>query len=118
MSATLCHRDQSINESINDNTKNLIGHLPVLRLLADEFTHQVLAFLALNVHNLDTTLLQIRLAAQEGLILAEHNAVDLVQNASTGAHIAGRKRSVHCCTLVCGGGKATCVLKSGDLGLV
>ena len=96
----------------------LLSHLPVLRLLADKFTHQLLAFLAFNVHNLNATLLQIRLTAEERLVLAEYNTVDLVQNASTGAHIARRERGVHRCPLVGGGGKTACVLESGDFGLL
>jgi hypothetical protein len=98
--------------------KEILSHLPVLGLLADEFTHQILALLALNIHNLNTTLLQIRFAAEERLVLAEHNTVDLIQNASTGAHVAGRERGVHRCSLVRGGWKAACVLESGDLGLL
>ena len=98
--------------------KNPISHLPVLRLLADEFTHQVLALLALNIHNLNTTLLQVRLAAEESLVLAEYNTVDLVKDASTGAHIARRERGVHRCSLVGGGGQAACVLEGRDLGLL
>ena len=98
--------------------KNPISHLPVLRLLADEFTHQVLALLALNIYNLNTTLLQIRLAAEERLVLAEYKTVNLVQNASTGAHVARRERGVHRCSLIGGSGQAACVLEGGDLGLV
>jgi len=110
--------DQSINPCVSDSQKKKSpSHLPVLGLLADKFTHQILAFLALNIHNLDTTLLQIRLAAHERLVLAEHNTVDLVKNASTGAHIARRERGVHRCTLVGRSRQAACVFESGDFSL-
>ena len=68
---------------------------PVLRLLANELAHQLLALLALHIDNLDAARLEVRLAAEESVVLAEHDAGDLVEDAGAGAHVAGRERSVH-----------------------
>ena len=68
---------------------------PVPGLLADELVHQLFALLALHVDDLDAARLEVRLATQESLILAEHDAGDLVEDAGTGAHVTGRERGVH-----------------------
>ena len=73
---------------------------PVLRLLANEIAHQLLALLALHIDDLNAARLEVRLATEESLVLAEDNAGDLVEDAGAGAHVAGREGGVHGGTLV------------------
>jgi hypothetical protein len=72
-----------------------IVNSPVLGLLANELAHQLLALLALNVDDLDAARLEVRLATKESVVLAEHDAGYLVEDAGAGAHVAGRERGVH-----------------------
>ena len=90
---------------------------PVLRLLANELAHQLLALLALHVDDFDAARLEVRFAAEESVVLAEHDARDLVEDAGAGAHVAGRERGVHGGAFVGGGGQAACVFEGGDFGL-
>ena len=53
--------------------------LPNLRLLTDELFHQVPALRRVDDDDLDAALPQVRLASQEGFVLADDNTRDAVQ---------------------------------------
>ena len=65
------------------------ANLPIFRLLANELAHQLFALFALNVDDLDATLLEVLLATDKSLVLAKDDAVDLVEDACARAHVAG-----------------------------
>lgn len=59
--------------------------LPDLGLLSHELLHQIEALLIVHDDDLDAPLLQIGLAAQPALVLADHDARDTKEEASAGA---------------------------------
>ena len=69
--------------------------VPDMRFLLDELPHQFFTLFVIKDHDLDTARLQILLSANKGLVLANDNPLDLVQDASTGAHVARAERCVH-----------------------
>lgn len=75
--------------------------------LLDEFAHQVLALVVIKDDDLDATSLEILLSANKGLVLADDDPLDLVQDTSTGAHVAGAEGCVHGGAFVGGSGQTT-----------
>lgn len=56
-------------------------------MLLNELSHESLAFGALNIDDFDTSFLEILLATNEGVVLTQDYALDLVQYASASAHV-------------------------------
>jgi len=80
--------------------------IPDFRLLLDELSHERLALVVVEDDDLDAPLLEVRLAADERRVLADHDARHLVQDAGAGAHVARRERRVHRGAFVRGRGEA------------
>ena len=94
-----------------------IQHSPLFRLFLDKLLHQIFTFGGLDVDNLDTFLFQVILATNKGVILAEDNALDFVEDACTSAHVAGRESRVHSSALIGRSMQTASILKSIDFGL-
>lgn len=92
--------------------------LPKLRLLLYKLVHQPLALLVVEHHDLDAAGAQVGLAAQEGLVLADDNARDAVEEAGASAHVTGREGGVHGAALVGAGGEAARVVEGRRLAMV
>lgn len=72
----------------------------------NKLPHQSFTLSIPEIHNLNTALLQIVIAAHEGVVLAHDDPRDFVQDAGAGAHVAGGERGVHGRAVVGGGGEA------------
>ncbi len=101
---------QQTRERSNSNS-------PHFRFLLHKLLHQIRALCASKYHDLNTPLLEIRLAADKTLILPDNHTADLVQHTSTSAHVTRRKRRIHRSTLISGCRKSTCVLQGRYLRL-
>ena len=66
-----------------------LRHSPLLGVFVDKLLHQIFTFGRIDVDNLDTSLLEVVFATDKGLVLTENDALDLVENASSCAHVAG-----------------------------
>jgi hypothetical protein len=91
--------------------------VPDFRLLHDKLLHQRLALFVLKHDDFHAAFLQIFLPADECLVLANDDALYLVQDACSGAHVARREGRVHRGAFVRGGGQSAGVLQSRHFGL-
>lgn len=94
-----------------------MGNLPKLRLLLHKLLHELLTLCVVQNHNLLPAALKVVLTTHEALVLAHNNALNLVEDASTGAHVARRQGGVHSSALVGRSGQTTGVLERGHLSL-
>lgn len=78
-----------------------------MRFLLDEFPHKLLAFLIVQDDDLDPFGLQMILTPHKRLVLGYDDPCNLVQDASTGAHVTGTERSIHRGTFVSRSRQAT-----------
>src|SRR2546423_14747498 len=91
--------------------------IPNFGLLPDESLHKRLALLVLQNHNLDPSFPKILLSADKGLVLANDDALHLVQNACALAHVTRRKCRIHCSALVCCRRQSARILQRRHFGL-
>jgi len=87
-------------------------------MLLDELFHQRLTFGVSHIDDLDTPLPQVVFAADKSVVLAEDDALDLVQDAGAGAHIARREGGIHGRPSVGRRGESSGVLQRSNLGLI
>lgn len=74
--------------------------VPILWLLFDEISHQILTLWILQHHDFDSFALEMVFSAYKRLVLTNDHSLDLVEDAGSGAHVAGTKCGVHGCILV------------------
>ena len=80
--------------------------VPDFGLVVDKLVHERLALVVLEHDDLDTSCPEVRLAADKRRVLANHDALYLVQDARSRAHVARRERRVHGRARVCCGGQS------------
>lgn len=72
-------------------------NLPDFWFLLDEFLHQLLAFLALHIHDLNTSFLEVFFSTKKGLVLPNYDTGNFIKNTCASTRVRKRLAGFKLC---------------------